>query len=156
MSWLPLIARLVVGLTFLSMAASKIGDPVVFLKLLREYAMLPEQPPWMLNGTAVVLPWLELLCGALLVLGVAVRGTALLLAGMLAVFSVAILIRALDVQAAEQLAFCAVAFDCGCGGGPQPICRKLLENGGLLLASLVVLLAGHGRWALRPQLFGRR
>ena len=156
MIWLPLIARLVVGVTFLSMGASKIDDPVVFLKLLREYGTLPEQPPWMLNGTAVVLPWLEVLCGALLVLGIATRGTALVLFGMLAVFTTAIALRALEVQSAEDIAFCAVAFDCGCGGGPQNICRKLTENSGLMLASLVVLLGGGGRFSLRSRLFGQR
>lgn len=156
MSWLPLIARLVVGLTFVSMGAAKIEDPVVFLKLIREYGMLPEQPPWMLNSTAVVLPWLEVLCGVALVFGVAVRGTALVLVGMLAVFTTAIAVRALGVMDAEGIAYCAVAFDCGCGGGPQNICRKLTENGGLLLASLVVLIGGHGRWGARPGLFGRR
>ena len=36
-----------------------------------------------MNALATMLPWFEVFCGVLLVLGIAVRGTALLLAGML-------------------------------------------------------------------------
>jgi len=154
MSVVLVLARLIVGGVFLWMGAQKIGDPVVFLKLVREYGMLPERPPLALNATAVILPWLELLGGALLVLGVGVRGAALVLFGMLAVFSTAILLRALQIQSAEELAFCAVAFDCGCGSGPQPVCGKLLQNAGLLAASLLLALGGGGAGCLRARLFG--
>ncbi|GJM20243.1 MAG: hypothetical protein DHS20C15_01580 [Planctomycetota bacterium] len=154
MNALLLITRLVLGGLFLWMGAQKISDPVVFLKLIREYEMLPERPPLALNSVAVMLPWLEVLCGGLLVLGVAVRGAALVVFGMLAVFSTAILLRALQIQSAEEIAFCAVAFDCGCGAGPQPVCNKLLQNAGLLLASLLITLRGGGLGCLRASLFG--
>ena len=94
-------------------------------------------------------PWFEIFCGLLLVAGVAVRGTALLLAAMLAVFTVVVVHRALGVQAAQAIPFCAVKFDCGCGGGPEFICAKLPENIGMFLAA-VWLLAGRGRLLSAP------
>ena len=97
-----------------------------------------------LNCIAAWLPWFEVFCGLLLLLGVAVRGTALTLAVMLVPFTLLVLHRALLLQAAQAIPFCAVKFDCGCGAGAEFICRKLLENFLLLLLS-VWLLAGRGR-----------
>jgi hypothetical protein len=52
--------------------------------------------------------------------------------------------RALAIQSAQAIPFCAVKFDCGCGTGEVFICRKLLENFLFILFS-VWLLAGYGR-----------
>jgi len=53
------------------------------------------------NAIAICLPWIELCCGALLVLGVGVRANLLVVNGMLAAFIVAIvsaLHRHLDIS----------------------------------------------------------
>ena len=63
-----LLARLVVGLYFMHSGIVKIFDPVEFLKQIRLYHMLPEDPALWLNSVAIVLPWFELFCGAALVL----------------------------------------------------------------------------------------
>jgi hypothetical protein len=52
--------------------------------------------------------------------------------------------RALLLQAAQNIPFCAVKFDCGCGTGEEFVCRKLLENFLLILLS-GWLLSGRGR-----------
>jgi len=52
--------------------------------------------------------------------------------------------RALLLQSVLAIPFCAVKFDCGCGGGAEFICRKVLENFLLILLS-TWLLAGNGR-----------
>lgn len=136
------LARWALGALFIYMGWQKALHPELFLKLLREYQMV--RSPLALNCMAVSLPWFEVFCGLLLLAGVAVRGTALLLAGMLAVFTAVVWHRALGVQAAQGMAFCAVKFDCGCGGGPEFICAKLRENIGMFLLALW-LLAGRGR-----------
>jgi uncharacterized membrane protein YphA (DoxX/SURF4 family) len=147
-----LLARLAVGVVFVAMGWSKLDEPVTFLKALREYEMFPPGAPWLMNATAAALPLAEVLCGALLLLGVAVRGTALFLGGMLLVFTFAIALRAAELADAGALPLCAVAFDCGCGKGVQNGCSKLAENAGLLLACGVALASRSRRWCLRPAL----
>ena len=139
--------RWLLGGVFLYMGLSKALDPVDFLKLLRQYDLT--QSSLLLNSIAAALPWFEVFCGLLLLAGIAVRGTALTLLVMLVPFTGVVFHRALLLQAAQNIPFCAVKFDCGCGTGEEFICRKLLEN--LLLILLTAwLLVGHGRqWSLR-------
>ncbi|MBI4878286.1 MAG: DoxX family membrane protein [Planctomycetes bacterium] len=151
---LALAARLIVGGAFLALAVLKLRDPVGFLKTLREYDLAPAFLPHLLNYCAALLPWVEVLCGALLVLGIAVRGNALLFAALLVFFSAALVSRALDLQ--QDLPFCAIKFDCGCGQGVVNVCRKLAENAVLLLLSLLVLFDRAQRFCLRPRLVGAR
>lgn len=147
---LPLLAaRLLVGGAFVVLALAKIRQPPgEFLKLIEQYGLLPHDPPVFLNLAAVVIPWVELLCGLALLAGVMVRGAAALLALMLVAFTGAIVLRTLEIQQAQHLAFCAVRFDCGCGTGVVLICRKLAENAALLLLSVVALLSNSRRFCL--------
>ncbi|MGA3179211.1 MAG: MauE/DoxX family redox-associated membrane protein [Verrucomicrobiota bacterium] len=135
-------ARWLLGGRFIQMGLEKALHPVLFLKLLEQYHMT--QSSLALNGIAIVLPWFEIFCGLLVVAGIAVRGAALLLAGLLAVFTAVVLHRALAIQAAGAIPFCAVRFDCGCGGGAEFICAKLRENAAMFLLA-AWLLAGRGR-----------
>jgi uncharacterized membrane protein YphA (DoxX/SURF4 family) len=136
------LARWLLGAAFLYMGLSKALHPVDFLKLLRQYDLT--QSSLLLNSLAAALPWFEVFCGLLLLLGVAVRGTALTLVFLLVPFTGLVLHRALLLQSALAIPFCAVKFDCGCGTGKEFICRKLLENV-LLILVCFWLLAGRGR-----------
>lgn len=136
------LARWLLGFLFLYMGLSKALQPVEFLKLVREYNLV--QNPVLLNSIAATLPWFEVFCGALLVAGVAVRGSASMLLLMLIPFTLVVLQRAITLQAELSIPFCAVKFDCGCGTGEVLICRKLVENGTLMLMS-TWLLTGRGR-----------
>ncbi len=144
------LARLVVGGGFVVLGWSKVLDPVDFLKLIRQYEVV--QMPVLLNGAAVVLPWLELCCGLFLITGIAVRGTALLSLAMLIPFTILVLGRALQIHAAGELPFCAIRFDCGCGAGEVVICHKLAENGILILLSALLAYSPQGRGCLRHTL----
>lgn len=142
-----LLARWSLGLLFIYMGLNKALHPVDFLKMVREYDLVSSA--FLLNAIAATLPWFEVYCGILLVLGVAVRGTALLLLVMLIPFTLVVLRRALGVSDAQAIAFCAVKFDCGCGNGEVLICRKLLENSILIFLSTWLILTRHGRrWSL--------
>ncbi len=148
-----LLARLVLGGMFLYMGTAKLFDPAAnFLKQVKLYNILPLDPPFLLNLTAVTLPWLEILAGALLILGVCIRGSALVLAGMLVTFIPALFARALDISAAQGIGLCSVAFDCGCGTGERNTCMKMLENTGLLALSMVALFSRSRAWCLSPKL----
>jgi uncharacterized membrane protein YphA (DoxX/SURF4 family) len=137
-----LAARWLLGALFIHTGLEKALDPVAFLKLVRQYDLV--QTPLLLNSIAAGLPWFEAFCGALLLLGIAVRGTALTLTALLIPFTALVWHRALVLQAAKAIPFCAVKFDCGCGTGEVFICGKLLENFGLILLCLW-LLSGRGR-----------
>ena len=136
------LARCCLGALFIYMGLNKALDPVAFLKLLRQYDLI--QTPLLLNSIAAALPWFEVFCGLLLLLGVAVRGTALTLLLLLVPFTALVLHRALALHSALDIPFCAVKFDCGCGEGAEFICRKLVENA-LLMLLAGWLLAGRGR-----------
>jgi uncharacterized membrane protein YphA (DoxX/SURF4 family) len=141
------LARWFLGGIFIYMGLVKALDPVTFLKMVREYEMVGN--PVVLNLIASVLPWFEVFCGVLLVAGVAVRGSALVLLGMLIPFTLIVLKRALAIASAEGILFCAVKFNCGCGGGDVYICQKLIENTGLMLLALLPLAGLGKKWALR-------
>lgn len=147
-----LIARFVLGGMFIWMGLAKVADPVDFLKLIHEYRIFPGWLYLLLNLTAVTLPWLEVLCGVLLVTGVAVRGAALLLFGLLTFFTIAIILRAVGIHQTEGTPFCSIRFDCGCGAGIVWMCRKIPENAGLWLLALLTLISRSRRFCLRYKL----
>ncbi|HEV7926027.1 MAG TPA: DoxX family protein [Verrucomicrobiae bacterium] len=146
--------RWFLGAFFVYSGIEKGLDPASFLKLVRQYDLT--QSSFLLNSIAGALPWFEVFCGALLLAGIAVRGTALTLACILIPFTAVVWHRALILEGAGAIPFCAVKFDCGCGMGEEFICRKLLGNAGLILLALWIL-AGRGRsFALRYSLFDKR
>ncbi len=148
--WFSVLARWLLGGTFLYLGAHKALHPVDFLKLLREYDLVHHY--WYLNAIAAALPWLEIFCGLLLLAGIAVRGTALVAFGLLTTFTAAIFHRALSLAALKSIAFCAVKFDCGCGNGEVFACHKLTENSCLLLLAVWLVLSQSHKLCLRPQL----
>jgi uncharacterized membrane protein YphA (DoxX/SURF4 family) len=124
----------------------KLGDPIAFLKLIRQYEM--GVSPAFLNSVAIVLPWLEIVCGAALINGVFMRGAAALMALMLVAFTPVVLSRAFDIMAEKGIPFMAVKFDCGCGAGEVYTWKKTIENIGLLFLCLVPLLSASRRFCL--------
>jgi uncharacterized membrane protein YphA (DoxX/SURF4 family) len=132
------LARIVLGGIFVYLGALKALDPVAFLKLVRQFEVVPTPPG--LNAIAALLPWFEIFCGALLLIGVKVRAAALVQLTLLAGFTGLVLWRSLAIYRSGGVPFCAIHFDCGCGTGEVLICMKLLENLGLMaLAAFVAL-----------------
>lgn len=97
-----MILRLLAGLVFLASGIAKAPDTTRFLFDLQAFELFPYPLAWFL---AHYVPWLELLIGAGLVLGMASRGAALL--GLLS---------AIAFIAALLLAPASVDFGCGCFG----------------------------------------
>ena len=145
-----LVVRLIIGSLFVWMGWQKIKEPVTFLKLMRQYSIFDEQSGYFLmNFVAVVLPWVEVVCGLVLLSGVALRGAGLTAAAMLVVFTPMILMRGMELfNEGAASTFCGVKFDCGCGAGEVFVCRKLLENGALLFGAVVVLFARTRKFCL--------
>lgn len=145
-----LAARFLLGALFLYMGLNKALHPVEFLKLVHQYHVLSSY--FLLNLVASALPWFEVFCGVLLLLGLAVRGTAVMLLAMLIPFTVLVFLRALAMHQAGGMPFCAIKFDCGCGTGEILICRKLAENVVFMALSAGLILWRRDRLCLRHTL----
>lgn len=122
--------RLVLGGLFVYAGAAKVLDPLDFAQNIRNYQLVGQSLSFV---AAIVLPWLEILAGLALILGVWTRGAALVVTGLLVFFIVltaVTMVRGLDV-------------DCGCFGS---LSRKsgwgvILEDLGMLALGLALLLA---------------
>ena len=139
--------RIALGLVFLLYGLDKISQPDVFARSIDNYRLLPEV---FINLMAVLLPWVEVLCGLLLIFGQWIRAAALVSGFLLIVFVIAVsitLVRGLDIS-------------CGCfnTNGGRKVGMKLLGEDLLLLAmSLVLILKARDRVGWRALLgFGQR
>jgi putative oxidoreductase len=130
---IELAARIVVGLVFLLYGLDKIAHPDDFARAIANYRLLPEA---LVNLVAVTLPWVECVCGLLLLAGQWVRSAALVSAFLLSVFVVAVsitLARGLDIA-------------CGCldADAGRKVGMKLLVEDLLLLGAAAVLVLKAG------------
>ncbi len=96
-----ILIRVGLGGLFVYASVPKVMDPPAFAHILWNYKILPDL---LISPLAIVLPWIELLVGIALVLGI-LRGGAALLAGLLLLTFVA----GLSVDVAR-----GIAIDCGC------------------------------------------
>jgi uncharacterized membrane protein YphA (DoxX/SURF4 family) len=130
--------RLVVAAVLIFAAVQKIWMPLEFARLIREYHLLPDQ---VLNLVAVVLPWLELICGMCFLSGLWLMGTAVLFSSLNIIFVIAIAYRAWLIMSSTGVGFLDLRFDCGCGFGVVYIPTKILENLLLVGVCLIILFA---------------
>jgi len=94
---LSFLFRLLLAALFLYAGFVKAADPHGFALALYNYHLLPG---WMINPVAIILPWVELMVGMFLLVGLWTQGGALLASGLLGVFACALvmnLIRGLDI-----------------------------------------------------------
>lgn len=127
-----LAGRLGLAVALLVAGAAKLRGPAEFARAIRGYRLLPER--WA-RPLAVSLPWLELACGSALAVGLASRAAAAVVAGLLAVFTgavVASLVRGLRV-------------DCGCFGA-----ARATPAGGWTIARNAVLIGAAILVVARP------
>jgi uncharacterized membrane protein YphA (DoxX/SURF4 family) len=92
------VLRIVLGSVFIYASLDKIRHPDLFAEAVYNYQLLPDVT---VNLVAILLPWLELLSGSLLVLGLWMEGSILILSGLMVVFIGALginLARGLDVH----------------------------------------------------------
>ncbi|WP_027722796.1 MauE/DoxX family redox-associated membrane protein [Maridesulfovibrio zosterae] len=91
------LPRIILGLVFIFASIDKIIDPVAFAGIIKNYQILPQM---MIGPVAMLLPWLEFVCGAMLVCNVLTDISASILIIMLLVFIAALLstiYRGIDV-----------------------------------------------------------
>jgi uncharacterized membrane protein YphA (DoxX/SURF4 family) len=92
------VLRLLLGGFFVFASLDKIASPAAFARIIYQWQV---SGPVLSNVVAVTLPWVELLAGTLLILGVWRRESALVIALLLVVFLGAagsVLARGIDVE----------------------------------------------------------
>jgi uncharacterized membrane protein YphA (DoxX/SURF4 family) len=85
--WLTIRVQLTLGALFVAAALPKIIDPPSFAHMIYNYRIVPAS---LVNVMALTMPWVELLCGLALILGIWKRAALSLIAAMLVVFIIAI------------------------------------------------------------------
>ena len=85
--WAQIAARLIMAGIFIYASIDKIAHPAAFAKDVYNYQILPDA---LINLTALVLPWLELLLGLCLLAGIWLPGAVLAVNGLLIVFLAAL------------------------------------------------------------------
>ena len=135
-----LLVRTGLGIVFIWASWDKIGHPGEFASIIDNYRILPAAT---VNLTALVLPWIEFICGLLLLSGRLVPGAALTIDLLLLIFILATgfnLYRGVDVN-------------CGCfsvspdAGGETAL--NLVRNSLLLASGLWLLIYTARKSALK-------
>lgn len=144
--WLTVRVQIALGAIFVAAALPKIADPPSFAHMIYNYRILPA---WAINLTALTMPWVEILAGLALILGVWTRPARWLIAAMLVVFILAISFNLLRDN----------AIDCGCfdvaAAGKtheeriHDMWMVIVRDIGMLL--MVAQLWWASRWVSTPQ-----
>ncbi len=130
--YLYIVTRVALGLVFVYAGILKIRDPNAFAGSVAAYKILPYGLNYLV---AAILPWVETICGMLLVVGYRARAAAFIVIAMNLVFMVALastIVRGLDI-------------DCGCfrqGGAKTPAWMAILRDVLFLAAAIFVFRSG--------------
>jgi uncharacterized membrane protein YphA (DoxX/SURF4 family) len=137
--YLTALSRLCVGIIFIYASFYKIIEPGLFAKSIWYYHLVPGV---LINLMALVLPWLELLCGLGLILGVFYRGSVWWMTVLTVIFIVA-----LSSTIARGL-----SIDCGCfkvgKTATGPAWNALLIDIPVLLLCLQMIYSRSQKWML--------
>lgn len=88
--YLSVFLRYFIGFIFIYASMTKITYPAEFAKNVEAYRLIPY---WAINAVAIFLPWLEMICGLFLVIGLLTRASAAVLTVLLAAFTIALAIN---------------------------------------------------------------
>lgn len=135
--WFLFGLRLLMGGVFVYASIDKITRPQAFAETIFNYQILPDA---LVNGSALILPWLELLAGAALVLNIRPRAAVGWLNVLLVVF-----IAALSYNLARGM-----NVECGCFHAGTAVTDQsyMIET---ILRDVALLAAGIWLWiALAP------
>jgi uncharacterized membrane protein YphA (DoxX/SURF4 family) len=145
--WLTIRVQIALGAIFVAAALPKIADPPSFAHMIFNYRLLPGN---LVNITALVMPWLELLAGLALILGVWRGAARNLIALMLVVF-----IAAIAFNLARNNAIDCGCFDVSAAGKTHE--ERLADMRLVILRDIgMLLMVGQLWWADRRALRMRR
>ncbi|MBW2570555.1 MAG: hypothetical protein JRE47_14630, partial [Deltaproteobacteria bacterium] len=127
--------------------SDKITDPFAFSEVIYNYRILPEV---FINPLAIWLPWLELLAGLCLIIGIYINGGVLIISFLSLSFAIALgsaLLRGLDIS-------------CGCfySSGTKRIADwvTIAQDLWLLIMGIQVLFFDKAKYALNLRIKSHR
>ena len=122
--------RVALGIVFVWASFQKIIDPQRFADVVQAYRILP---PSLVNPVALILPWVEAVCGLLLIVGYMTRGSALVVDGLMFIFIATFIINS----------FRGIDVSCGCFSLSLEVKNKLWLY---LVRDIAIFLVGM--WVL--------
>jgi len=120
------ILRVILGVIFIWAGLNKILDPESFARIIYNYRILPSI---LVNPVAIVLPWVEVVCGLLLVSGHLVKGSALIIDILMIIFILAFITNV----------YRGIDIGCGCFSLALQTTRQLRID---LVRDVLLLCAG--------------
>jgi uncharacterized membrane protein YphA (DoxX/SURF4 family) len=141
-TWFGLLSRLTLGGVLFAAGWLKIFTPAKSQMAVRAYEVLPIS---LANFLGIFLPWFEVGLGVLLILGIAVRLSALFGGALMVVF----------IAAISQAWARGLSIDCGCFGGGGTVdpgetkyLSEILRDTGLALLALYLVRYPLTRFAV--------
>ena len=128
--WLTIRVQIALGAIFLVAALPKITDPPSFAHMIYNYRLVPGA---LVNLMALVMPWVEILAGLALILGVWRREAATLCGLLILVF-----LAAIGVNLARGHAVDCGCFDVHAAGKTRD--EQLSDMRGVLVRDVAMLL----------------
>ncbi len=125
--YIVLACRWIIGSVFIYQSICKIYQPILFARSIQNYQLVSDT---IARQTAIFLPWFELTCGILLIIGILTPGAIRLIFIMLVLFVGAIsinIIRGIDIN-------CGCIINCFTN---EPLNRSLTHT---LFLDLIYLL----------------
>jgi uncharacterized membrane protein YphA (DoxX/SURF4 family) len=121
-----LVLRLFLGGFYLLAGSTKVVNPGHFAEAVANYRLLPHE---LINLTAITLPWIEIVAGAFLILGIWLAASAWVINAMTLMF----------IGAITSAVMRGLSIECGCFGtvgGREVGLRAIAEDIGLLVCGL--------------------
>ncbi len=84
------ILRITLGIVFIWASWNKILNPEGFARIIQNYSILP---PVLIIPAALILPWIEAVCGLFLITGYLIKGSALIVDLLMIIFIFAFIIN---------------------------------------------------------------
>lgn len=133
--WRSLLPRAILGAAFVWAGWVKIVDPAGFGDIVQNYQLLP---PWLAAPVAMILPWVEVICGTLLIVGFWVDGSLLIINVLLTIF----------IGALASIWWRGIDVDCGCfstaaSDGRSTYLFDIFRDAGLLGIGLLTVFLRH-------------
>jgi uncharacterized membrane protein YphA (DoxX/SURF4 family) len=141
--WLTIRVQLALGAIFVAAALPKLVDPPSFAHMIYNYRIVPGP---LVNLMSLTMPWLELLCGLALILGIWPHTARTLIAAMLVTF-----ILAISINLAR-----GNAIDCGCfdvSAAGKTVDERLADMRFVIFRDLgMLLMTAQLWWAARADM----